>query len=146
MGDNPLPFYNDYELYSQNDGPSVASSQPNCTGILALPTSSLSAYMESFTPNFNEMSYDTFDFQSNTFSFNDVAGSIDIDGGSLSFHEAPTENLGNSNKDCYESPQIAAFWERYNQYPQYLKKIKKRNRQKAKKMTSKAPQKANKQE
>lgn len=134
MSECGMRFYTDFELYKETDFVPNSLDLPDATAISALPTSHFGAYMQSFTPNFQESSYESFDYQKNSFSFTDVAGSMDSDGLIIFNPDSPPEVCNNKPTDSLDTPQIALFWERYNEYPKYLKKLKKRNRQKAKKI------------
>ncbi|EAY02820.1 hypothetical protein TVAG_292880 [Trichomonas vaginalis G3] len=132
MTEPGLRFYTDYELYKESDIAPSPVEHPDVTLISALPTSTFGAYMESFTPNFQEPSWESIDYSRNCFSFTDVASSFDSDGSFLYIQDSPPDVITKPT-DGINTPQIELFWQRYNEYPQYLKKIKKRNRRKAKK-------------
>ncbi|EAY23708.1 hypothetical protein TVAG_120460 [Trichomonas vaginalis G3] len=133
MTDLGMRFYTDFELYKESTGVPQSIDLPDATGISALPTSHFGAYMESFTPSFQESSYESLDFHKGSFSFTEVAESLDSDGSFLYIQDSPPEQSTNRNTGSLDTPQISLFWQRYNEYPQYLKKLKKRSRQKAKK-------------
>ncbi|EAY04258.1 hypothetical protein TVAG_390280 [Trichomonas vaginalis G3] len=127
------PFYTDYEIYKGTESYQSSYEPPDVTAISELPTSHFSAYMESFTPNYQDSSFDSIKYCSASFSFTEMAGSFDSDGSFL-MTENTNDVSNNGNSSQIDTPQIKRFWALYGEYPQYLKKIKKRNKRKAKKV------------
>ena len=122
-------FYQDFELYRTTEEQQKTNSLPDVTLISALPTSHFGAYIQSFTPNFGDGSFD----MSSSLSYNDFTGSLDSDGSIAFAGDSLLETPLPRAIDTLDTEQVNLFWQRYNEYPQYLKKIKKRNRRKAKK-------------
>jgi len=120
-----LPFYVDDEFSVRNNTSPANNIQSDTKPVFSLPTNNTSGFAASYSSfalncNFAD---DTCIINSNL-SYNDHFQEIELNCSSDS---------SSGVLDYSESPQIDLFWARYNQYPQHLKKIKKRNKRKGKK-------------
>jgi hypothetical protein len=124
-----INFYQDYELYQRGDGTSNQHSidLPDATLISAFPTPHFGAYMQSFA-SCGDCSIDM-----SSYSFSEFGGSLDSDGSFRILNESPVDTPLPRPIQTLDTSQVSLFWKRYNEYPQFLKKLKKRNRRKAKK-------------
>lgn len=141
----PVHFYYDYELTMPMTEMNRLSDLPDVSVITSFPTSHFGgAYIQSYTQGYGSSSFEKESFGTQSFSL-ESSFSIDQKTGKFSF-DSGYASIGNdgadrdSLQDSVETQEVKLFWSRYNDYPQYLKRIKKRNKskeRKAKKMLSK---------
>ena len=121
-------FYEDFETYRMPAERSESSS-PSFS-VLDLPTDNLGAFSASFTPIADDGSF----LEACTLS--GLAGSYCTGNRALEDllpPESTTEPL-----DSSMSKEVAAFWQRYSEYPNFLKRQKRRTRRKRKRPSGQA--------
>ena len=139
---SPTNFYHDYEIQSQGEHHSGSFGLPDACIITSFPTSHMGgAYIQSYTPAFGGNSFETDYYGTTSFSMDQSSFSIDQMGkfsldSSSSLVQVP-DSLGDKTKSTFiegvETQEVNLFWARYNEYPQYLKRLKKRTKSKERK-------------
>ena len=117
-----LPFYVDHEIYMNPDTVRRSASQERSVGLF-FPADQFGDLPQSFSAaTFSPVVSDSLSFTMGSSSFTEYV--------IPSFAEARGRGTGTElgDKGRVESPQVALFWERYREYPTFLKLVKKRQR------------------
>lgn len=123
-------FYDDPELDERDETEDAARAEFNYT-VYSFPLNRFGAIATSFSADLFLNSLDSIK------PINDFRGTYCVELLSpLSMDAAAQPQIDITTiQTCVDTPQVALFWQRYREYPKYLKNVKKRNRRKNKRKT-----------
>lgn len=123
-------FYDDPELEERDEMEDAARAEFNYT-VYSFPLNRFGAIATSFSADLYQNSLDSIK------PLNDFRGTYCVEMLSpLSVDTTAQQPIDISTiQTCVDTPQVALFWQRYREYPKYLKNVKKRNRRKNKRKT-----------
>ena len=122
--ENKFSFYTDHEIYNYSNLYSNNNILNEIDTVFSLPTSQHCGFAASYS-NIFENNYISSDIKYNKSlltHINDLLSFTLIDSNPI------------QSQETIETPEINLFWELYNQYPNILKKIKKKKIRKSKKI------------
>ena len=130
-----FPFYVDHEIYMNPDVVKRSASQDRSVGLF-FPPDQFGNLPQSFSAaTFSPVVSDSLSFTMGSSSFTEFV--------IPSFADSRAQgDVAVGDKGRVESPQVALFWERYREYPSFVKLLKKRQRRKNRRNRDKEKSKA----